>query len=48
MLEKDVTEFGLNHCLEEIISELKILVTEGYYDEYTDTTVQVRLICSLG
>ena len=46
--QKDVDTFGLSFCLKEILSELELLVNEGFYDEKTDTRIQIRLICSLG
>ena len=45
---KDINEFGLKRCLKEILSELNTLITEGYYDAKLKTTLQVRVICSLG
>ena len=45
---KDIAEFGLKRCLKEILSELNTLITEGYYDAKLKTTLQVRVICSLG
>ena len=46
--DKDIIEFGLKRCLKEILSELDILIKEGFYDEKLKTTIQVRVICSLG
>ena len=46
--QKDVDDFGLDICFEETMSELKVLVEEGFFDEKTQTTLSVRIICSLG
>ena len=47
-MQKDVDDFGLDVCFEETMSEWKVLVEEGFFDEKTQTTLSVRIICSLG
>ena len=45
---KDIETFGLSFCLRKTISDLRNLVTDGYYDEKLKMRVQVRVIASLG
>ena len=46
--QKDVDDFGLDMCFEQTMLEWKMLVEEGFFDEKTQTTLSVRIICSLG
>ena len=46
--QNDIREFGLRKCLEPIMIDLKTLVCDGYYDEKLNTTLDVRVIASLG
>ena len=46
--QKDVDDFGLDMCFEQTMLEWKTLVEEGFFDEKTQTTLSVRIICSLG
>ena len=48
IFQRDIDHFGLNTCLKNPISQLKSLVNEGFYDNETKRTFQVRVICSLG
>ena len=48
LLDHDVQEFGLSFCLQETLLELEDLVTNGYFDEKSQTQIQVRIIASLG
>ena len=45
---KDIEEFTLRVCLKATIADLEKLVLEGIYDEKTQQTIQVRIICCLG
>ena len=45
---KDIKKFGLNKCLEPTINDLKNIVSNGVYDEYSGTTLQCRVVSCLG
>ena len=48
LFPKDQAKYGLRHCLKFIMQELEDLVNNGLYDLKTDSTLQFRVICSLG
>jgi len=48
VFQKDVDEFGIEKCLEPIMSELKKLVLEGIFDIKTKKVLQVRIVANLG
>ena len=48
VLQKDIDKYGLNNCLKEQIKDLRDLVEQGIFDKKTNTTLQVRVIASLG
>ena len=47
-MEKDVEKFGLDTCLEKVMEELNLLVTNGIFDEKSQTQLQIRIIACLG
>ena len=45
---KDAVHFGLPVSLKVVMDDLRSLVEDGIYDEQTNKTLQVRVICNLG